>query len=275
MTSEIFGLFSLRGRVAIITGGAGFLGMQYAEVLSKAGAHVILFDVKEETAMKESARKISASSGIEAMGVKVDITQKDLVHAVVRRVAKKFGSIDILINNAAMNPAVGSKGAEKLFAPYEHYPLELWRKEVEVNLTGAEICIQAVAPFMMRHKKGVIINQGSELAVSAYDHRVYGKGSGKYKSAAYIATKSALLGLTRAWAEYLAPYGVRVNIFCPAGMQTPAHKKDFVKRYASLIMLRRMAQKGEYNGAMLFLCSDASLFMTGQNLIMDGGKTAW
>lgn len=251
------------------------MGMQYADVLSMAGAHVVLFDLKDEMVMQESMQKITNASGVEAMAVRVDITQKEAVEAAVDAVVKKFGKIDVLINNAAMNPAVGSKDAEALFAPYEKYPIDLWRKEVEVNLTGAEICTQAVSPIMMNQKRGVIINQGSELAVTAYDHRVYGEGSGKYKSAAYIATKSALLGLTRAWAEYLAPHGVRVNMFCPVGMQTPTHPEDFVKRYSSLIMFGRMAQGGEYNGAMLFLCSDASLFMTGANLIMDGGKTAW
>lgn len=275
MNSDIFELFSMKGKVVIITGGAGFLGMQYAEALGRAGAHIALFDFKDDEILQESARKISDASGVEALGVRVDITQKEAVRASVESVLEKFKKIDVLINNAAMNPAVGSKDAEAMFAPYEKYPIDLWRKEVEVNLTGAEICTQAVAPIMMNQKKGVIINQGSELALTAYDHRVYGEGSGKYKSAAYIATKSALLGLTRAWAEYLAPYDVRVNMFCPVGMQTPAHKDDFVKRYSSLIMFGRMAHVGEYNGAILFLCSDASSFMTGQNLVMDGGKTAW
>lgn len=275
MHEDVKNIFSLQGRVAIITGGAGFLGMQYAGILSKAGAHVVLFDVKDETAMQEFAQKITDANGIEALGIKVDITDKDAIIAAVENVVKKFGTVDVLINNAAMNPAVGSKDAEMLFAPYEKYPVDLWRKEVEVNLTGAQICTQAVAPIMMEKKKGVIINIGSEIAVATYDHRVYGEGSGKYKSAAYITTKSALLGLTRSWASYLAPHGVRVNMFCPVGMQTPAHKEDFVARYASLNMFGRMAQPGEYNGAILFLCSDASAFMTGANLIMDAGKTAW
>lgn len=275
MHPDIKKLYSLEGRVAIITGGAGFLGMQYADILSKAGAHIVLFDLKDDGAMQEAARKITEAGGMEAMAIKVDITDKDAVEHAVKTVVQKFGTVDILINNAAMNPAVGEKHADKLFAPYEQYPIELWRKEVEVNLTGAQICTQAVAPIMMKKRKGVIINKGSELAVTAYDHRVYGEGSGKFKSAAYITTKSSLLGLTRAWAEYLGPYGVRVNMFSPVGMQTPAHKEDFVKRYAALNMFGRMAQIGEYNGAILFLCSDASAFMTGANLIMDAGKTAW
>lgn len=275
MHTDIKKIFSLEGRTAIITGGAGFLGMQYADMLSKAGAHIVLFDMKDEAAMKESAQKITDASGLEALGITVDITQENAVKNAVQEVVKKFGTIDILINNAAMNPAVGDKHADMLFAPYEKYPIELWRKEVEVNLTGAQICTQAAAPIMMEKRKGVIINKGSEIAVATYDHRVYGENSGKFKSAAYITTKTSLLGLTRSWASYLAPYGVRVNMFCPVGMQTPAHKEEFVKRYASLNMFGRMAQPGEYNGAMLFLCSDASSFMTGANLIMDAGKTAW
>lgn len=275
MHEDVKNIFSLQDRVAVITGGAGFLGMQYAGILSKAGAHVVLFDVKDEMFMQESAQKITDANGVEALGIKADITDKDAVITAVENTVKKFGTVDILINNAAMNPAVGSKDAEMLFAPYEKYPVDLWRKEVEVNLTGAQICTQAVSPIMMEKKKGVIINIGSEIAVATYDHRVYGEGSGKFKSAAYITTKSALLGLTRSWASYLAPYGVRVNMFCPVGMQTPNHGEEFVKRYASLNMFGRMAQPGEYNGAILFLCSDASAFMTGANLIMDAGKTAW
>ncbi|MDP2676842.1 MAG: SDR family oxidoreductase [bacterium] len=275
MHSDIKKLFSLENRVAIITGGAGFLGMQYADTLSKAGAHVVLFDIKDEHTIQGLAKKITDAHGVEALGIRVDITDADAVEKAVTEVKDKFGTVDILINNAAMNPAVGDKHADKLFAPYEQYPIELWRKEVEVNLTGAQICTQAAAPIMMKQRNGVIINKGSEIAVATYDHRAYGEGSGKFKSAAYITTKTSLLGLTRSWASYLAPYGVRVNMFCPVGMQTPAHDKEFVKRYASLNMFGRMAQPGEYNGTMLFLCSDASSFMTGANLIVDGGKTAW
>ncbi|MDO8676861.1 MAG: SDR family oxidoreductase [Candidatus Azambacteria bacterium] len=256
MDLDALKIFSMEGKVVIITGGAGFLGMQYAKALSKAGAKVVLWDKNDHIVLSY-----------------VDVTSESSVRKATERVLKGEGRIDVLINNAGMNPAVGSDEAKQMFAPYEEYPIDLWKKEIDVDLTGMMICTQAVAKQMMKQGSGVIVNIASEVANIAVDNRIYGEG--KFKSIAYIVAKSGILGLTRAWASYLGKYGVRVNAFSPGGMPKAEVPKDFKERYSSLNMLGRMAEVNEYNGAMLFLCSDASSFMTGTQLVMDGGKSAW
>ncbi len=270
MNPDAYKMFSMEGKVVVITGGAGFLGMQYTEALVKAGAKVALWDNQSHEIMQSRVSRYDSH----IFYAKADITNpEDVKRATEFTLSSGFGSIDVLINNAGMNPAVGSDEAKNMFAPYENYPLELWDKELAVDLTGAQICTQTVAPIMMRQRSGVIVNIASEVANIAVDNRVYGEG--KFKSIAYIVAKSGVLGLTRGWASYLGKYGIRVNAFSPGGMPKSEVPKDFKERYSSLNMLGRMAQIDEYNGAMLFLCSDASSFMTGSQLIMDGGKSAW
>ena len=189
----------------------------------------------------------------ECMAFTVDITDPATLQGAVREVGARFGHIDALVNNAAMNPSVGSSEAAAMFKPYQNYDPDLWRKEVEVNLTGMQFTIQSVAHYFKTQKQGSIINIASECGMIAYDRRIYGEESGKAKSPAYIATKGAVIALTRAWAEELGPFGVRVNAFSPGGMQTDKHPKEFVSSYASHNMLRRMAQPGEYNGIICFL----------------------
>lgn len=268
-------MFSAKGKVVLITGGIGFLGIQYGKALAEAGASVVIFDNKSEEVIRDTMEHFPTVDGAVHRGFSVDITDETAVRSAVARSVHAQGTIDCLINNAAMNPAVGSPEAAAQFCPYEVYDIGLWRRELEINITGMQIVTQAVAPIMIGRRSGSIINIASELSLIAYDHRIYGEEAGRHKSPAYIASKTAVVGLTRAWAEYLGRHNVRVNAFSPGGMQTDKHPKEFVEKYASLNMLRRMAQIGEYNGIILFLCSDASSFMTGHNLVADGGKTAW
>ncbi len=261
MKDEAYKMFSVEGKVVVITGGAGFLGTQFAETLDQAGANIIIWDNRD---FKGSAKRIIQ---------KVDLMKKATIDKAMISLLEKFGRIDVLINNAAMNPTVNSEEAEQMFAPYEKYPADLFRKEVDVNLTGMHLCIQAVAPVMMRQKSGIVVNIASEYANLGADNRIYGEG--RFKSIAYITAKSGVLGLTRGWASYLGEYGVRVNTFTPGGMPKKEVSEEFRQKYSSLNMLGRMANPGEYNGAILFLCSDASSFMTGVQLIVDGGKSAW
>ena len=248
--------FSLDGKVCIITGGEGFLGKHYVEAIKEAGGIPVSLDTVGDPDFK------------------VDITQEQAVQEVIEKVLATHGKIDVLINNAAMNPAVGDKNSDKLFAPVDDYPVELWVKELEVNLTGMFICCKAVIPVMKKQGKGVIVNISSEVSEIAHDHRVYNT-PGKYKSPAYVTSKTGVVGLTRALAAQLGQYNIRVNAFSPGGVENPKMPKDFVERFGSTNMLSRMAQPDEYNAAILFLCSDASSFMTGHNLVMDGGKSAW
>jgi NAD(P)-dependent dehydrogenase (short-subunit alcohol dehydrogenase family) len=244
-------LFSVKDKVIILTGGTGFLGTYYDKFLTKEGARVIIWDLPE-----------------------VDITNEEVVKKATEDVLKKFGRIDVLINNAAMNPAVGSEDSKKMFAPIEDYPVSLWERELDVNLKGMFICCKAVIPAMKKQRKGVIINIASEVSEIAHDHRVYAE-PGKYKSTAYVASKTGVVGFTRALAAQLGQYNIRVNALSPGGVENPKMPKDFVERFGKTNMLFRMAQPHEYNGAILFLCSDASSFMTGHNLVIDGGKSAW
>lgn len=250
-------LFDIKGKVVIVTGAGGYLGRGYCTTLASAGATVIGWD----------ARK---SEGVE----QVDITDETQVEKSVADIKARHGRIDGLINNAAMNPWPGDLDADKQFVPYEEYPIALFRKEIDVNLTGMMIVTKHVAPVMMKQKSGSIVNVASEAGVAAHDHRVY-QNPGRYKSPAYTASKTAIIGLTRQWAARVGEHGVRVNAFSPGGVYNPAMPEEFMKRFGAMNMLGRMAQPGEYEATMIYLLSDASSFMTAANVIIDGGKTAW
>lgn len=253
---ETFKKFQLLDKVCVITGGEGFLGKQYAQAIKEVGGIPVSLD----------------STG--KPDFKVDITSEEAVEKVKEQILEKYGKIDVLINNAAMNPAIGSEESKKQFVPVDAYPIDLWVKELEVNLTGMFICSKAMIPVMKKQGKGVIVNIASEVSEIAHDHRVY-EEPGKYKSPAYVTSKTGVVGLTRALAAQLGQYNIRVNALSPGGVENPKMPRDFVERFGSSNMLSRMAQADEYNGAILFLCSDASSFMTGHNLVIDGGKSVW
>ncbi len=260
---SIFKLFSLDGRVVIITGGAGMLGKKYAKACSDAGARVVLFDIRGVASLpKDFCTEYEI----------VDITNKTEVQKSVKKVFSRYGNIDVLVNNAAMNPVPGSPESKGQFSPYEDYPAELWEKELSVGLSGALFCTQAVVPIMKRQGSGSIINISSTYGNVGPDNRIYDEG--KYKSIGYATTKGAALNFTRAWASYLRGTGIRVNTLTPGGVFA-GQPDEFVKKYEERTILGRMARKDEYNGAILFLASDASSYMTGANLVVDGGWTAW
>ncbi len=267
-------LFSLKGKVIILTGGAGFLGKNHAQVLSQAGAQVIIWDRYDDKTLGEALKDIPKSFKIDVQSV--DITDEVAVVATVKKIVKKYGRIDTLINNAAMNPAVGSDESKKMFVPYDEYPISSFRKEIDVNIVGSMICTKAVAPIMKKQRVGVIINVASEVSNIAHDHRVYNDPENrKYKSPAYVTSKTALIGLTRQWAAYLGQYNVRVITFSPGTVHHSAMSKDFVDRFSKTNMFGRLAQANEHSAVILFLCSDASSFMTGTNVVADAGHSAW
>lgn len=270
MNKIIDKLFDLKGRVAVITGGAGMLGTEYGKVLSDAGATVVLLDVLKAEKMKRHVAALNRDWSPRIHGRTVDITREKQVQKVVAEVVKRFRRIDILINNAAMTDFSGK--ADR-FAAYENFPLEVWQNEIDVGLTGSFLCAKAVARPMMKAGSGVIVNIASTYGVVAPDNRIYEKG--KYRSIGYAAVKSAVLNFTRALASYFAPHGIRVNSLTPGGVQAPYLDRRFLNAYGRRAILGRMAHKEEYRGPMLFLCSDASSYMTGSNLIVDGGWTAW
>jgi NAD(P)-dependent dehydrogenase (short-subunit alcohol dehydrogenase family) len=271
--------FDLTGRVAIITGGAGLLGRQHAAAIAGRGGYVVLADVLAEAADRAAA-ELSESTGLPAIGVGVDITNKSEVERMVATVLDRFGRIDILINNAALTVKGGGTQARDYFAPFEDYPLALWERALQVNLTGTFLCCQAVGRQMVRQQRGVVLNIASDVGTISPDHRIYEgvksphTGEPFNTPAAYATTKAGVINLTRYLATYWAHAGIRVNALSPGGVFTN-HDPVFVRNLTERIPLGRMAVADEYQGAVLFLVSDASSYMTGANLVVDGGRTAW
>jgi len=252
--------------------------MQHAAVIAEAGGHAVIADVSEDT--ERLAAALSGAHGAEALGVRVDITRQAEVEAMVGVVVGKFGRIDILINNAALTVKEGGARSAEYFAPFEQYPLDLWEQALQVNLTGSFLCCQAVGKVMVARRSGVVLNIASDIGTISPDHRIYEGAVNPQTGApfntpvAYATTKAGIINFTRYLATYWADKGIRVNCLSPGGVYA-GHDPRFVEQVTSRIPLGRMARSDEYKGAVLFLVSDASSYMTGANLIVDGGRTAW
>ena len=273
MTNSTTKLFDLTDRVALITGGTGLLGQQHATAIADAGGIPVLADIRELPPAHVQER-----FGPDALSLRCDITQTASVQESLAKTLDRYGRVDILINNAANNPKVESP-ADLAKSRFENFPVSQWQEDIAVGLTGAFICSQVFGAEMARRGRGVIVNVASDLALIAPDQRLYRKEGlpeehQPVKPVTYSVVKTGLLGLTRYLATYWADKGVRVNAISPGGVynQQPA---EFVQRLAQLIPLGRMAEVNEYRGALLFLCSDASSYMTGANLVVDGGRTCW
>ena len=270
-------LFNLAGRVAVITGGNGLLGRQHAEAIAGAGGIPVLADIRANEGDQES-REWKERFGEQAFAFQTDITDPDSVKNLLAAVLEKFDRVDILINNAANNPKMENK-ADVEFSRLEFFPLEQWDADLNVGLKGAFLCSQVIGSEMARRKHGVIVNVASDLAVIAPDQRLYRKtglpeDQQPVKPVTYSVVKTGLVGLTRYLATYWADCGIRVNAISPGGVYNN-QPDDFVARLSQLIPLGRMANANEYQAAILFLCSDASSYMTGTNLVIDGGRSCW
>ena len=269
--------FDLTGRVALITGGAGLLGQRHAEALAAFGAIPVLLDVRVDRP-ELAPDSLRERFGPAAIALAVNITEPESIRLARDQVLAKLGRIDILINNAANNPKMES-GSEVEFSRLENFPLAQWEADLAVGLTGAFLCSQVIGSEMARRKHGVILNVASDLAVIAPDQRLYRReglpaNQQPVKPVTYSVVKTGLIGLTRYLATYWADAGVRVNAISPGGVYN-GQPDEFVRRLNGLIPLGRMARVDEYQGAIVFLCSDASAYMTGANLIMDGGRSCW
>jgi NAD(P)-dependent dehydrogenase (short-subunit alcohol dehydrogenase family) len=269
-------LFDLTGRVAIITGGAGLLGYQHGAILADAGAHVVLLDLGLANPQLR-AEQLTAAHGPDCLGLVVDITSEASLLEARDAILAKFGRIDILINNAANNPKVEDQKPGKPWSRLENFPLETWNADIAVGLTGAFLCSRIFGQEMVRRNSGVILNVASDLGVIAPDQRLYRKegvpeDQQPVKPVTYSVVKTALIGLTRYLSTYWTANNIRVNAISPGGVSA-GQPDEFTTRLHQLIPMGRMAHKDEYQGAILFLCSDASSYMTGQNLIVDGGRS--
>src|SRR5580700_956076 len=267
-------LFGLSGRVAIVTGGAGLLGYHHGAILASAGAHVVLLDLP---VAEPAARAVQLTDdyGVECLGLEVDITNEAGLFQIRNQIVQRFGRIDILINNAANNPMV--EDAKQNWLRLESFPIEVWEADIRVGLTAAFLCSRVFGAEMVRGKSGVIVNVASDLAVIAPDQRLYRveglpADQQPVKPVTYSVVKTALIGLTRYLATYWSGANIRVNAISPGGVFN-GQSEVFLSRLKQLIPMERMANRDEYQGAILFLCSDASSYMTGANLVIDGGRS--
>ncbi len=269
--------FDLTGKVAVVTGGAGLLGAEFSRTLAEAGAAVAVVDLNAHAARKVASALCDA--GYQANGFGTDITGPASVRDLVASVVKDFGRLDILVNSAALDPKFDPDASAKGIAPgsFEDYPLDQWNAALGVNLTGMFLITQAcVKPMLAQGKKGSIINICSTYGLNGPDQRIYIKEGKRvaFKPVYYTVTKAGVLGFTKYLSAYYAGTEIRVNALTPGGVFNN-HEEYFVQNYSAKTILGRMARKDEMNGALLFLASEASSYMTGNNLVVDGGWTAW
>lgn len=264
-------LFSLKGKVALVTGALGLLGKEHCTALAEAGASVVVTDLDEEQC------RSFASALPKALGVGADITKKPSVEALCEAALAAYGRIDVLVNNAAVNDMFENPEQAGALSKFENYPLSSWEKSLDVNVTGTFLCSQVMGKVMADAGTGSIINIASTYGIVGPDQSLYRKPDGTqafYKSPAYPATKGAIINFTRFLAAYWGHRGVRVNTLSPGGVENE-QDEYFIENYSKRTPLGRMATPADYRGAIVFLASDASKYMTGANLVVDGGWTAW
>ena len=271
---DISKLFDIKNKNIVITGSSGLLGSQYAHTLSAVGANVILVDLAPSK-NKKLEHSIVKKYGTKARSYVADISNLQEVKKLAQNVLKDFKKIDGLVNNAAYTSKGAKEQSDNTSVPFENFPVKIWQKSIDINLTGVFFCSQVFGKMMVKQGKGVMVNIASTYGLVGADQRIYGK-SGLNLPISYAATKGAVVNLTRYLAAYWSRKNIRVNTLSPGGvLDTTYQDKKFIKKYSERTILGRMAKKNEYNGAMLFLISDASSYMTGANLIIDGGWTAW
>ncbi|RCX19063.1 NAD(P)-dependent dehydrogenase (short-subunit alcohol dehydrogenase family) [Fontibacillus phaseoli] len=274
MNFQFKNLFGLVGKVAVVTGGAGLLGQNFCRGLAEFGANVVIADINK-SAVTELAEKLTSEYKVKCIGIPCDVTSEESIHGMVSEVVRVFGGINILLNNAASK----ADDLDAFFASIENYSLDEWRKIMAVNIDGMFLAAQAVGKQMLlQGQGGSIIQTSSIYGVVGPDNRIY-EGSfylGRKINTppVYSASKSAVIGLTRYLATAWADKGIRVNTITPGGVKS-GQNEEFIARYSDRIPMRRMAKAEEMVGAALYLSSEASSYVTGQNLIIDGGLTAW
>jgi NAD(P)-dependent dehydrogenase (short-subunit alcohol dehydrogenase family) len=271
MQKQRFQLFSLEGKTAIVTGGTGLIGKKHCEALSAAGADVIVADID-----LNSTQEFAESLGKNALGISLDVTNSESLEKAKSEILTKFGTIDILVNNAAINDMFENPAMAAELSAFEKYPIESFRKSLEVNVLGVFLCSQIFGSEMAKQGSGSIINVASTYGMVGPDQNIYKNKAGEqtfFKSPSYPTTKGAVLNFTRYLAAYWGKNGVRVNTLSPGGVEN-SQDDFFVQQYSAKTLLGRMAQPTDYQGALIFLASDASAYMTGANLVVDGGWTA-
>ena len=273
--SDIKNVFDMTGKTVLITGAGGLLGPKHAEAVIEAGARAVITDHHEDRAIRR-AQELNERYGREcAMAFHMDVTSKESIENVVN----KLDRIDVLINNAAKDPKVKKEAGLTPDSRFETMTPEYWAEGLNAALNGTFYCSQAVANKMLDNGGGVILNIASELGVIAPDQRLYRKEGlaeeqQNVKPITYSAAKWAIVGMTKYLAVYFATRGIRVNCLSPTAVYND-HPEEFVEKLTNIIPMKRMSHIDEYKGSIVFLCSDASTYMTGENLVIDGGKSVW
>src|SRR3972149_1430807 len=270
--------FSLKNKVCIITGGAGLLGQKHAEAILESDGIAVLLDINEGM-IEKSVATLGKEYKRRVVGYKADITSKKELEKVKDIILKRFNKVDVLINNAANNPKVENKKGQAGWTRFEDFPDSVWDNDISVGLTGAFYASQIFGSVMAKQKKGVILNISSDLGIIAPDQRIYRKPGLKgneqpVKPVTYLVIKHGLVGLTKYLATYWAEKNIRVNAVCPGGVYN-GQDRIFVQKLTNLIPMGRMAKIDEYKATVVYMISDASSYMTGSVVIIDGGRTSW
>lgn len=272
--------FYIENKIVIITGGAGLLGRKHTEAVIEGKGIPVLIDISK-SAVDSAKDKIADIYGMDCRveSYIADITKRDEIEQIADALLKKYGHIDVLINNAANNPKVEGSAANMKAIQFENFPLQMWLDDVAVGLTGSFICAQVFGGIMTKQGSGVILNISSDLGIIAPDQRIYRKegladDEQTVKPVTYSVIKHGLIGLTKYLATYYAEKGVRANTLCPSGVFN-GQNEEFLSKLTNLIPMGRMADVEEYKSTILYLISDASSYMTGSTVIVDGGRTCW
>ena len=271
-------LFNLQKKVIIVTGALGLLGQKHVEVIAQNGGIPIILDIDDKET-RLFAEKINQKYNVSSIGLGVDITNEKKIIDSCMKVIEKYGFIDGLVNNAANNPKV-EDSKSKNFSKLENFPVEVWNKDIAVGLTGAWLCSKHFGSEIAKNKNGgSIVNISSDLGLIGPDQRIYKKkdvpeNMNSVKPVTYSVVKSGLIGLTRYLATYWADKGVRCNAMCPGGVEN-GQSDEFINLVSSRIPMGRLAKSDEYQGTLLWMLSDASSYLNGAIVPVDGGRTAW
>ena len=271
-------LFSLKNRVIIITGAAGLLGQEHANSVAMADGIPILIDINEEKVNK-LAKELNKKYGVEAEGYKVNITNEKEIIINTKKIISRYKKIDGLVNNAANNPKI-EEDSEKSFSRLENFPENLWNEDISVGLTGTYLCLKHYGYQISKNSNGgSIVNISSDLGLIAPDQRLYLKpnmneNNQPVKPVTYSVVKSGVIGLTRYVATYWADRNVRCNVICPGGVKN-GQTKEFLENIHKRIPMERLANSDEYQGTLIWMLSDASSYLNGAVIPVDGGRTAW
>ena len=278
MINKIEKLFQLEGKVIVITGAAGLLGKMHAEAIAAYGGTPILLDITSSEAQKK-ANELNKRFNVDAIGMSVDITNEKEIEKNVKEIVSIYGKIDGLVNNAANNPKIESSNT-KDFSRLENFPLQTWYDDINVGLTGSFLCSKHYGNIIANNKDGgSIVNISSDLGLIGPDQRLYMKegvpvNQQSVKPVTYSVVKAGLIGLTRYLATYWPDRNVRCNAMCPGGIEN-GQLDEFLKEVSVRIPMNRLAKVNEYQGTLIWMLSDASSYLNGAIIAVDGGRTAW